>query len=269
MTSKRLSMLVAAMAALASFSPHASADILGFNNGNGFTTHGGATISGNVLTTTDGGLNETRDAFFDTPQNISSFDASFIYQATDPSGACFCDGLAFILQDDPRGANAVGFPGVGGDFGYTTITPSAAIEFGPSNDPVGQFHNPGAPGTNFYTDGRTPQIGGSPLLHTGAVNVGSMDPILVNVFYNGVLTETLTDEVTHATFTIDYGKIDLPAILGGSSKAFIGFSAASGAGGAKQTISDFTFVPEPGTFGLLIPAIGCFWLLRRKHAKLA
>ena len=271
MISKRLSMLLVAMAAVISLPPRALGDVMGFNNGVGFTTNGGASISGDVLTTTDGGLFEFRNAFFDTPQNISAFDASFVYQATMPGGACFCDGLAFILQDSPLGANAVGTTFLGGDFGYTGITPSAAIEFGPSNDPVGMFHNPGSPGTNFYTNGATPQNSGIPLLATGTVNVGSQDPILVNVSYNGILTEMLTDEVTHDTFFIDYGNVNLPAILG-SSEAFIGFSAASGAGAANQTISDFTFtaVPEPGSFGLLILGTGgCLWLLRRKHAILS
>ena len=155
----------------------------------------------------------------------------------------------------------------GGAYAYYGLNPSAAIEFSPENT---LFYNPGSPGTGFYTDGKTPQDGGAPLKGTGPVSLASHDPISVIVsFYGGGtgigdLQETLTDETTLATFTLDYGVVDLESIVGGPT-AFIGFSGATGAGVSTQTISDFSMapVPEASSLALLATVIGgCFGFRR-------
>jgi hypothetical protein len=239
------------------------AGILGFNNGVGYTANGGATFSGNSVTLTDGAsMGEARTAFFNTPQSITAgWAASFIYQATNPGGLCFCDGAAFIFQNSLAGATAVGFGG--GDYGYVGITPSAAVEFSP--DSIGL--SPGGPGTGFYQDA-TAQSSGIPLNSTAPVFLNSFDPVQVNISYNGAtLVESLTDLANSNTFSISYNGVDLPTIVGGST-AFIGFSGGQGGGYSLQTISNFSFsdaVPEPSSVFLFGTGIGCiFWRLRRQ-----
>jgi hypothetical protein len=171
---------------------------------------------------------------------ISDCAAPFTYQATQPGGICFCDGAAFILQNAPAGASALRTADGGGGYGYYIINPSAAIELSPDGS-----LSPGASGTGFYQNGLTPQDGGAPLISTNPVNISSQDPIEATVSYlNGDLTETLEDLTTLATFSHDYGLVNLPSIVGGNT-AFIGFSGATGSGTSTQTISNFSFTNTP------------------------
>src|SRR5262249_52549480 len=69
-------------------------------------------ISNNVLRLTDGAPGEARSVFFQAPQYIGAFKAAFTYQDVGVGGA---DGVAFVLQNDPRGTSALG--GAGGSLG--------------------------------------------------------------------------------------------------------------------------------------------------------
>ena len=85
----------------------AQTGINGFNNGTGFTANatnapGLPAVSGGSLTLTDDNPNfEATSFFFNTPQTISTFTASFSYQA---SGNRAGDGFTLTLQNDPSGA---------------------------------------------------------------------------------------------------------------------------------------------------------------------
>src|SRR5690242_2349286 len=99
----------------------ARAVIIGFDNGANFTVNNtgpAATISNGVLTLTNNNLGEAHTVFYNTPQDDRNFIANFTYQA---SGNKSADGVAFVLQNDPRGVNALGFGGAG--LGYFGITP--------------------------------------------------------------------------------------------------------------------------------------------------
>jgi hypothetical protein len=194
--------------------------------------------AGSVLQLTDGSMSEASSWFAATPVSVAAFTASFDYQATgdlvDPGA--MADGMAFILQDDPRGSAALG--GAGSSLGYSTdpnangITPSAALEF---NVYVGHTQ-----GTNFVTDDSTGIYNS-----TSPVDFWDTgDQIQVVVSYDGgTLTETLTDLVNGNTYSTSYDNVDLSQILG-SSTAYVGFSAATGGGVSTQTVSDFTFTAE-------------------------
>ena len=206
------------------------------NDNVGYT---GPQISGdgdNTLTLTNNKDGEYGSWFNNNTYSINAFTASFDYQASGQA-----DGMAFILQDSSAGSSALGGPfsgygGYGGSgLGYAGISPSAAVEFNMYNSGT-----PGhVPGTNFATDGSTGTYD-----PTSDIPFGNGDEIQVVLSYNGsVLTETLTDITDGAnygdTYSINYTE-NLAQILG-STAAYVGFSAATGAEASTQTVSNFNF----------------------------
>jgi hypothetical protein len=183
------------------------------------------TLAGNVLELTDNTASEAASAFYGVAQYVGSFTASFTY-----TGNGSADGAAFILQNSPAGINALG--GVGGSLGYAGITNSLALEINLYN---GNGENIGiALGTNG--------IAGAKYGATGPVSVNSGNPIQVGLkWVNGVLTVSLTDTKTLATYATNYTIGSLTPILGGSDLAYIGFSGADGGITSIQTVSDFEF----------------------------
>ena len=146
--------------------------------------------------------------------------------------------MAFILQNSSSGVHALG--GHGASLGYggpdlfnqsadsvTAISPSVAIEL--------NLYSPSGQGTAFGVNGGTGNYG-----PTGSVAFASGDQIQADISYNGgVLTETLTDLVTGATYSANY-TVDLASILGGNT-AYVGFSAATGGSVSTQIVSNFNF----------------------------
>lgn len=260
------------LTALAAFglAAGARADIGGFNGGTGFTlnssgTPGVPSVSGGTATLTDGGGSENASLFFNTPQNISVFSASFTYQA---GGSRAGDGFAFVLQNDTRGVASLGQGG--GSLGYggtRAITPSAAVEFN-------LYAPSGGVGTNFQTGGVTGAYNS-----TGGLSFAGGDPINVSLTYNGTtLFESLTDTTAKTSYSTSYAT-NLAGAVGGST-ALVGFTGGTGAANSVQTISNFQFtagapVPESSTtvsLGLLL-ALGMGGLVaagrRRKSADLS
>ena len=190
-------------------------------------------FTSNVLTLTDGNGGEARSAFYNWPVSpVNGFKAAFTY--TPSSGANTADGVAFILQNDPRGTAALG--GAGGSFGYassggTGINPSAAIDL------------------NLYSDVNQTAYDISGNLSTPTtvnnVNFHSGDPINVSVTYNSqsqVMTWTLTDTVAGTSFSTSQAGVNLQSVLSGTS-AYVGFSGGDGGAVSSQTISNFSYTP--------------------------
>jgi hypothetical protein len=65
--------------------------------------------------------------------------------------------------------------------------------------------------------------------------------VLVNLAWaNGVLTVTLSEPATSATFTTNYNLGPISGVLGGNL-AYIGFSGATGGVNSTQTVRNFQF----------------------------
>jgi hypothetical protein len=192
---------------------------------NGDTTHGVATINGDVLDLTTGAGSTARSAFFSFPLNITDFVATFTYQDVNGGGA---DGAAFVLQNDARGTAALG--GAGGGLGYSGITPSVALEMNIYNGAGLSFRNNGATGAPY--DPTTP------------VDFASGNPIDVTVIYNnGVLQASFSEPATSATFTTNI-VVDLPSLVGADT-AYVGFTGADGGAVSTQKVSNFTWANFP------------------------
>ena len=194
-------------------------------------------INNNLLTLTDNNAGEARSAFFNTPQPIAGanggFVASFTYQA---SGNLAADGIVFMLQNDPRGLNAIG--GTGGGLGYTNENTGVQVQ--PSVGIALNIYSGHVVGTNLLTNGNA---NGDVYLSSSPVNPSSGNPIAVTIAYNPsttTVTETLTDTVANTTFTTQYTNQNLATILGANT-AYVGFSGGTGGAVATQTISNFTY----------------------------
>jgi len=248
MIAKRLWGLALAAVAM-SVTASAQADISGFAsfapvNTSGQVASAGLSDDKAVLTLSDGGAHQAASAFNMVPQAVGGFHAAFTYQADrfggpTPGGA---DGIAFILQNDPRGARALG--GQGGGMGYgggdggVPIRKSVAF----------RLTLYGASGISASTNGAAESPG-----DTVPVDLRSGHPVRVTLDYDGAtLAETLKDLTTGATFT-GQDELDVAEAIGGRT-ALVGFSGASGAATARQTTRDFSFVSRPATARFVPPA---------------
>ena len=203
-----------------------------YTNGLGWTTNQSGTfttaeIGQGLLTLTDGANNEARSFFCNTPQGVGGFGASFTYQAGGNKGA---DGIAFILQRDPRGATALGAGG--GNLGVSGISPSFELEFNiysGSGDGLGY---------GVFVNGN---IG--PNASPGNINLGGGHPIGVTLFYDGqaTLSLTFTDTVASAFFRTNLNVGSVTNTVGGGT-AFVGFSGGTGGANSIQTVTNFTFI---------------------------
>ena len=100
---------------------------------------------------------------------------------------------------------------------------------------------------------------------TNLINLASGDAIDVLLVSSGsTLSETLTDEITHQTFSQLF-PVNIASVIG-SSTAYIGFGAAiAGSGDDDQFISNFQFrnTPEPSSFLLLGCGVAALFAGRR------
>ncbi|HTV42743.1 MAG TPA: LamG-like jellyroll fold domain-containing protein [Candidatus Sulfotelmatobacter sp.] len=194
-------------------------------------------VTNGVLELTDDGGSEARSFFFNYPQYIGAFEASFVYQI---GGDAVADGMSFCIQNDPRGASALGEDG--GSFGVAgtgNITPSWEVEFN-------MYQNADGVGYNVYTNGT---IGDNvPLiLNPGGyslTNGDNGDPLAVSLTYlSGQVSLTVTDTVNHAGMYTNF-PASIPATVGGET-AYVGFTGGDGGSESIQTITDFSFLSIP------------------------
>ncbi|HEY3913344.1 MAG TPA: LamG-like jellyroll fold domain-containing protein, partial [Verrucomicrobiae bacterium] len=218
-------------------------------NGNGTTwTAQGSTAANiwqgtNIAQLTPLSAVQSNSIFYDFPVNAGIFQATFTYQVTAvPTGSTGPgEGATFCLQNDPRGAAAIGYSssalGVGtvsNALANPTITPSVEFEMS-----CGASTSSTTTGVSLDTDGA---IG--PFLDTTPLAVGNRttpgDPINVSISYLGGLAFISLADTNAGTAFSFWTNINIPAVLG-STNAYVGFTASTGAPYAAQQVSDFTY----------------------------
>lgn len=237
MTSRPYRVSMAAAVGLLFASTLARANIAGFGDFSQFTINRldaaapPSFPSPGTIELVNGG-NEARSVFANVPQSVTAFTASFTYQVLNPNGNA---GAAFVLQNDPQGALAVG----SGNHALSGITKSVEVTFNVGNGNSGLFTGGNADGTGT---------------NVSPVDFASGHPIDVQFIYAGsALTETLLDTVTSQQFTTTRS-VSIGSAVGGTT-AFVGLTAGSGSGGLNQRFSDFQFTtpgtPEPAVMGIV------------------
>ncbi len=236
------------------------------NNGQTATaTFDHVTVTGDTRTIarlTDGGINEAGSIFTNGRVVDTSFTTTFTFHQL-PGSNPLADGMAFVIQADPRGASALGPSG--GGLGYGPDNPggngntpgvivnSLALKFDLYSN-AGEGIN----STGIFSGGRSPTIRDPNLgtvdpLHpdqsidlTGSgIDLHSGHTFQVTLTYNGTtLTETILDTVTNATFSHDY-LVNIPGIIG-STTAYVGFTGGTGGLTAVQDVLSWTgLFPNP------------------------
>jgi uncharacterized repeat protein (TIGR01451 family) len=235
---------IAAILALCLASP-ARAQITGFGGtGTNWTTNMAANSASALSVTNDIlilGTNsgDANSAFYNFPQYIGQFAASFVFQNNAASDQA---GFVFVLQN--QGPTAVGAVG-GNDLGYVGITNATGVAFNINN-------NGDTPGLG-YAPLQVPSGGQGGFIPTGAVDFHSTNAITVNITYtNQLLTVTVRDIVTTNTntFTTNFLQ-NLETAVGGTT-AYVGFTGG-GSGALNVTISNFVF--NPGVTPTPLPPI--------------
>ncbi len=204
-------------------------------NGLGWSLNGGATFTSGALDLTENMGGQARSSFFQEPLYIGNFSASFIYQNVTGGGA---DGFSLCVQNDPRGASALG--GAGGALGLSDISPSAALTFNIYN----------ISGVSFGVNGGN----GNPYTPVAPIDFSMTDQIYVSIVYiNGVASLTLVDSNTIPVRTFSAAlPVGSLAQIVGADTAYVGVTGATGGASAQQRISNFTFIPYPAMTATLV-----------------
>ena len=198
--------------------------------GGALTFNGSAALVNNTLEVIGGLPQQVGSVFSNAAVDASQFQTSFTFQFP-VRGA---NGLTFTLQDD--GPTAIGRGTTG--LAYLSIPNSVCLKFDLDAD-AGQ--TPSA--TGLYINGQSPTTNSIDTRPSG-INFHSLHDFHVILAYqSGLLTETIEDLQTSATFT-DSFTINIPAILG-ANQAFVGFTASDGGAVCLPTIFNWRFVSTP------------------------
>jgi hypothetical protein len=208
--------------------------LLGVDHAVGFSSHGDLTANGNAAFSgtsarlTDGGTGQASSIFSRTPIDTGAFSTTFTLKDQPVTGAA--DNLCFVVQDDPRGTGALG--GGGGGGGYAGIIRSIAIKFDLYT------HGTHNSSTGLFTNGQSPDSSTAQDVALTPINLASNDTLLVTITYDGShkLIESVQDTVTNALFTHTYVLTQTLSQIIGGSRAFVGFTAATGGESAIQDI---------------------------------
>ncbi|NCT82374.1 MAG: PEP-CTERM sorting domain-containing protein [Comamonadaceae bacterium] len=281
-----------ATAALAAIASQAQAGIVinyagGFSGacGSGLSCVGNTAVNGSVLRLTPASTGQAGAGYSTTAITLgagATFSTSFQFQLTQPGGIAPADGITFVLA---QGTSGLG--GAGGGMGYQGVVNSVAIEFDtywndfdPNSNHVGVDSN-GSLSSAIWTSPygvSSCDFGSNSYLADGCMSNGKVWSAFIN--YDGT-TQKLNVSVQQQGLAlvqlITNYSIDIASILG-TNDAYVGFTAATGAGLENHDIlswqlaNDTSIVgpggdlPEPADLALLgLAGAAALWAGRRRR----
>ena len=226
--------------------PAAFAHDDGFARHGDLTSNGSAFFPGTHMRLTDDRVGEDGTVWIAVNSGVGlrNFSSTFTFQVRPGviNPPRLADGFTFTIQGNSPSA----LGGEGGGLGYFGIRNSVAVKFDLIKDGGNQ--------TGLYSDGHfpgTPAPGSGDVvvsLNGTGIDLTNQNPKQAVLTYgNGVLTETITDLVTRATFTTSY-QVDVPSkvVPGPSNLFYIGFTGGTGGLAAIQDILTWTFEQTNG-----------------------
>jgi Chitobiase/beta-hexosaminidase C-terminal domain/Legume lectin domain len=242
--------------------PGSTGSTSAINYSSGFAGHPSQLYLGNSsvysgssieLTNTSGGLQD--NAWYKTPVNVQAFTTTFTWNAICPAKPALCgDGMGFIILSNPNpSSEGFNYSGSSGSqFSWSRCSSSTdcaslksvLVKFDLYNNSTSTG---GANLTGFYSGGVEPQPPQAEYdMSSSGINMESGHLMKATLAYNGtVLTESVTDTVTGATYRNSYSA-NIPALVGGNT-AFVGFGGSSGSATVTQNLQSWTYAVEsPG-----------------------
>jgi hypothetical protein len=200
--------------------------------GSALTLNGFApTVVGQNLILTDGKYSETSSVFSTSPVKVNYFTTTFSFQLSGDG-----EGFAFVIQADGSGAMGDGGP----ELGYGGMGFSAGVKFDMFNN-----SGEGSGSTGLFLNGASMADPGNSIRMTPAgVDILNGDVFQATLKYDGTtLVETVVDTVSHASFSTSY-LVNIPSLVGGNT-AYVGFTAATDALAATQSVLSWSYTPLP------------------------
>ena len=213
---------------------------------NAIHTAGSARFDGSTIALASPafGDHQASGAWYETQQNIQAFTTDFTFQIDAASQGAPIQGMTFCVQNTNAANQAPNGFGIGAasdanGIGYAAYTGLAANQTPIYNSVAVKFDISGFGQRNYVTNANATglYINGGPSIWTSTglipendlnpsgIDLQSGDIMDAHIVYDGsILTMTLLDTVTKAQFRYSW-PIDIPAAIGGSDTAWVGFTA--------------------------------------------
>ncbi len=251
----RLTLTLTAALALAAMSPAQNFNFSNFSSTAGLQLNGSAAQVGAVLRINPNLSNQTGAAFTTTPHVVlGGFDTTFQFRITPPLNGTKAEGMAFVIQNSPAGANALGGAvwgiGYGPGANASPLANSLAIEIDTFQD--GFLSDTSSNELTVHTNGPANNNENEAFSIgrvTPAVNMSDGASHTMRVLYVPGTLDIFLDNLTAPVLSVPYdfttggnflnNGLSVAGLNLPSAAAHVGFTATTGAGARSRRFLSF------------------------------